>query len=521
MVQNLSDKVNSNMRTQNRQGVQAFLTQLFLFTGTPDAEVKATMKPQTLLQKLWVSPFFWMLADAILINIAFTLAYYVRYELQWIRAVEPINFQPYIAFVPFMLLLTVLLHLAFRKERIYKNRRVISWFDEFYNIFNGTTSGILIMIVLVFFYQPTFYSRIIFLYAGAFILILLGLSRWIKVAALRYWRRSGFGVVRMLIIGAGEVSRTVMRAVVANPEQGYNIVGFLDDDREKGQTDIGRFKALGGINNLGDLLDRHMVDEVVITLPWQYHRKIMGISAICDRYGIRTRIVPDVFQMTLSNVEFGEIAGVPLIGLKPIPMSGPGLVMKRVIDFTVALLGLIFLSPLLALLALAIKLDSPGPAIFAQERVGKGGKRFMIYKFRSMVSDAEAKKQELLKYNEADGPLFKMKDDPRMTRLGRLMRKFSLDELLQLYNVLRGEMSLIGPRPNLPTEVAQYQNWHRRRLEIVPGITGLWQVSGRSDLTFDEMALLDIYYLENWSPDLDIKILLNTIPTILLRIGAY
>jgi lipopolysaccharide/colanic/teichoic acid biosynthesis glycosyltransferase len=175
----------------------------------------------------------------------------------------------------------------------------------------------------------------------------------------------------------------------------------------------------------------------------------------------------------------------------------------------------------MGLVALAIKLDSPGSVLFRQERVGKGGKPFTLYKFRSMGVGAEGQKELLRDLNEANGPLFKIKEDPRVTRLGRLLRRLSLDELPQFYNVLRGDMSLIGPRPPLSEEVAQYQPWHMRRLEIAPGMTGLWQVSGRSELPFDEMALLDIYYIEQWTPALDVKILLRTIPTVLFGDGAY
>jgi exopolysaccharide biosynthesis polyprenyl glycosylphosphotransferase len=523
MMQKVGEEIeiNSGINRQAGESLFASLSHSFSIPFSPDTVDKTPMKPRTLLQQLWVRPLFWMVTDAILINIAFALAYYIRYELQWLRAVDPANDVPYVAFLPFISLLTALLLIVYRKEHVYNNRRKVSWFDEIYNIFNGTTSGIMIMIVLVFVYQPTFYSRIIFLYAGALILILLGISRGLKVALLRHWRQRGFGVARLLIVGAGEVARTVMRTVVANPEQGYEIVGFVDDDLTKGQTDIGRFKALGGIGNLLDLLGQEKIDEVVITLPWQYHRKIMSVAALCERENTRVRLVPDVFQMSLSRVEMDEIAGIPLIGIKQSAISGYNLILKRVIDFTVALLGLIFLFPFLALLALAIKLDSPGPVIFTQERVGKGGRRFVVHKFRSMVQDAESRKRELLSLNEADGPLFKIKDDPRMTRLGRFLRRFSLDELPQFYNVLRGEMSLVGPRPSVPTEVEQYQTWHRRRLEIVPGMTGLWQVNGRSDLTFDEMALLDIYYIENWSLPTDIKILLQTLPTVIFRTGAY
>ena len=520
-MQEVSDEVSNSLNGQSNDSLITHLAQSFLFSNAQDVHLKSSMRPGSLLQKLWIRPWFWVGTDALLINIAFGLAYYVRYELQWIRTVEPANYVPYTAFLPFILLLTGLLLVVFGKKEIYRSRRIVSWFDEISKIFNGITTGILIMIVLVFFYQPTFYSRIIFVYAGVLILTLLGISRWVKVALLRYWQKSGFGVVRLLIVGAGEVARTVMRAVVANPEQGYQIVGFVDDDLNRGQTDVGRFKALGSTQKLQTLLDSDAVDEVIITLPWQYHRKIMSISGVCERYDVRARIVPDVFQMTLSRVEVDEMAGVPLIGLKHTTITGSNLILKRVLDFTLALLGLILLAPLMALVALAVKLDSSGPAIFSQERVGKDGKRFGIYKFRSLVNNAESQKANLLQLNEADGPLFKIKDDPRMTRLGRFLRKFSVDELPQLFNVLRGEMSLVGPRPNIPAEVAQYQPWHRRRLEVLPGITGMWQVSGRSDLTFDEMVLLDIYYLENWSLAFDISLMIKTIPTVLFRRGAY
>jgi len=468
-----------------------------------------------------MQPWLWVGIDAILINIAFALAYYVRYNLQFLRTVDPANNVPLTAFVPFIVLLTALLLITYWQKDLYRNKRRLSALDELATIFDGTTTGIVLIIVLVFVYRPTFYSRAIFLYAGVFAIVLIGGVHWLKVGVLSHWRKYGFGVARLLIVGAGEMARTIMRAVVANPQLGYEIVGFVDDDAIKGSTDIGRFKALGAIDNLLQLLREKAIDEVIITLPWQYHRKIMNITSISERANIRARIVPDMFQMTLSRMDVTQMMGIPLIGLKQHTISGAGLMFKRSVGFTVALIGLVVLSPLMALIALAIKLESDGSAIFKQERVGKHGKRFGIYKFRSMVHDAEARKVELESLNEADGPLFKIKDDPRRTRVGRLIRKLSLDELPQLYNVLRGDMSLIGPRPNIPSEVEQYQEWHKRRLEVVPGITGLWAVSGRSELAFDEMILLDIYYIENWSPLLDLKIALQTIPHVILGTGAY
>jgi exopolysaccharide biosynthesis polyprenyl glycosylphosphotransferase len=333
--------------------------------------------------------------------------------------------------------------------------------------------------------------------------------------------RRGIGVDRLLIVGAGEVGRRLMRNIVAQPELGYQVIGFVDDDPDKNKTDIGRFKALGGIDNLPRVVQEKAIDEVIVTLPWMHHRKILGIMRQCEREQVRARIVPDLFQLALSRVDIEDLGGIPIIGVKEVSITGWNLAFKRASDIVLSLAALILLSPLTLLISVAIKLDSPGPILFKQVRVGKGGRRFVFHKFRSMRQGAEGERRQLAARDEVMGATFKIRHDPRCTRVGRFLRRTSLDELPQFYNVLRGEMSLVGPRPAIPSEVEQYQEWHRRRLEVPPGITGLWQVSGRSQLTFDEMCLLDIYYLENWSPLLDLKIALKTIPAVLAGRGAY
>jgi len=256
-------------------------------------------------------------------------------------------------------------------------------------------------------------------------------------------------------------------------------------------------------------------------LPSASHRKTLQIARAAEAAGTRVRIVPDLFQMAISSVVIENLDGIPLLGIRQPSLLDWRRVWKRLSDIVISVLTLVITAPLFLVLAIAIKLDSPGPVIFRQTRVGSGERLFTCFKFRTMTVDAEERLNELRDRNEADGPLFKMRDDPRRTRVGRLLRRLSLDELPQFWNVLRGDMSVIGPRPPIPAEVAQYEPWHLRRLEVPPGITGLWQVSGRSDLTFDEMVLLDIYYIENWSPLLDLRILLKTVPTMLFGGGAY
>ncbi len=468
------------------------------------------------------TPVIAMLTDIFLVNIAFLLAYWVRYDLQLFRGVDPAFEVPYQVYLPFVVLFTVLLLMVYRQAGFYRLRRRISWFDEFYAIVNGTATGTIITIVFIFLYRPAFYSRIIFIYAAIFSVILLGLSRFLTMRLITQMRRRGVGVKRMVIVGAGEVARAVMRTVVAHPETGFEVLGFFDDHPGKGGEDIGRFKALGSIDqNLINYLNDVDIDEVIITLPWQYHRKIMSIMAQCQRQNIRVRIVPDLFQITLSQMHVEEIAGVPMIGIKETGISGLNQFIKRSLDVIFSVVALIATTPLMGLIALMIKMESPGDIFFRQERVGKNGQRFELYKFRSMIDGADAMKKDLAALNEADGPLFKIKEDPRVTRLGKWLRRSSLDELPQFYNILRGDMSLVGPRPPVPNEVEQYKEWHKRRLEVSPGLTGLWQVSGRSGLTFDEMALLDIYYIENWSLGLDAKIIIQTVPRVLFGQGAY
>jgi exopolysaccharide biosynthesis polyprenyl glycosylphosphotransferase len=468
----------------------------------------------------WI-PWITLLVDVLLINLALPIAYWLRYDLQLFRGVDPANNVPYSVYLPMAGLLTVVMILTCRHEGAYDMRRSRSLSRELYGVINATTTAIMLLVVLVFFYRRLFYSRVIFVYAGLMIICFLGAARIARHSTLARMRQAGRGVERVLIVGSGEVGRAVMRNIIAQPELGYRVIGFLDDDPAKASTDIGPIRALGPIEDIPQIIKNNVIDVVMITLPWQYHRKIIRLVGEAERAGVRAAVVPDLFQLSLGGIEIEDINGIPLISIKQSTLTGMNQVIKRVFDLCLAVPAVVLLAPVWPLVALAIRLDSPGPILFRQVRVGRHGRDFTFFKFRSMRLDAEAHLDDLRTLNEASGPLFKIRNDPRLTRVGRFIRRTSLDELPQFINVLRGDMSLVGPRPGLPCEVAQYQEWQRKRLEIQPGLTGLWQVSGRSDLTFDEMVMLDIYYGENWTLGTDVQILVRTIPQIMFGDGAY
>lgn len=464
-----------------------------------------------------------IILDIVLINVAFWLAYLIRYQLGIPYPVEEQFFTTYPIFIPYAILLTFLCLLTYQIDGLYEQRRGRRLFDEIYRIASGTMTSIVIVVAVTFYLQPLYYSRGMILLSGAIVVLFLAAVRIIKYAIAAQMRKRGVGVARVLIVGAGEVGRSVMRSILADPGLGYQIAGYVDDNPEKGNGKLGRIQGLGGIDQIGDIILGSDVDEVIVTLPWMYHRKIMLIVEDCERENVRVMVVPDVFQQRMHRLDLQSLNGIPLIGLGEVKMGSGALLTKRVIDLTISLVALPLLAIIYAVVAVLIKIESPGPVIFKHHRVGQNGKEFDLYKFRSMIPGAEEIQAELADLNEADGPLFKIKDkkDPRITRVGRLIRRTSIDELPQLLNVLRGEMSLVGPRPGTPSEVAQYEPWQRKRLAVKPGISGLWQVSGRSDVPFAEMCLLDIFYIENWSLDLEIRILLQTIPRVLFGSGAY
>ena len=459
--------------------------------------------------------------DAVLVNLAFLSAYILRIELQVFRPVGETYQTPLADYLPLAAGLTVMQLALFGLGGAYDLRRNTTWLGMMGPIVQGVALSVLAVIVATFLDALLLFSRLLIVYNAALVVIALGVGRAVWGLALAHLRRRGAGVARVLIVGAGEVGRTVLRTIIARPELGFRVVGFVDDHPERSQTDMGAIRALGPIGNVQAVLDQETVDEVIITLPWSDHQRILGLVQVCEARGVRPRIVPDLFQLSLTSVDVNDLDGIPLIGTRVPSLSGANALVKRIVDLALGVPLTLLSLPLMAVIAAAIKLDSPGPVLFQQVRLGMNGQPFRVYKFRSMRSGAEAEVRQLLDRNEASGPLFKIRDDPRRTRVGRFLRRTSFDEMPQLINVLRGEMSLVGPRPPLPSEVDQYKPWHKQRLLARPGMTGLSQVSGRSDLSFDETVLLDIHYIENWSLPLDAAILLRTIPRVVLGNGAY
>ena len=323
---------------------------------------------------------------------------------------------------------------------------------------------------------------------------------------------------RTLIVGSGEDALLVHRKIAAHPEYGIEVVGFLDGDSE----DPLPGPLLGSPRDVASVVEEFDIDRVLIASSVGSHEETLDLVRTVRRPDVHVSIVPRFFEIFTSHSILDDVEGMPVVTLPPMRLGRSERLLKRSVDVVASGLALLLLSPFLAGIAIAIRLDSKGPALYWQPRRGRLGSTFRIVKFRTMYVGSEAKRAEVLHMNEVDGPLFKIKGrDPRVTRIGAFLRRTSLDELPQLWNVLRGEMSLVGPRPFVVYEADKITGWAARRLDMTPGITGLWQVLGRNDIPFEEMTKLDYLYVTNWSVWWDLKILCQTIPVVLGRRGAY
>lgn len=465
--------------------------------------------------------------DAALIFTAFWLAYGLRYDWELGGLVQPADFEPFATFRSRALLLIAFTLLTFLVRGLYRLPRSAGMLDEATMVVGGVTTA-MAGVILTAFLSRFVPSRLVFIYAWAIAIVLLvGRRHLTRIARRMLWARQIY-VDRVIVVGAGAPGRRIMQAMMATPQLGYRVVGFVDDSLA-GEglavaTEVGfsRAERLGFTEDLERLVVDLEVDEVIIALPASDNARVQHIIDHCRKQNVHFKVVPDLIQLSLDRVDLGEVAGVPLIGLKEAAIRGTNYVIKRGIDIVIAAFVLAVMAIPMAVIAIIIRAGSPGPALYRQQRVGRDGRVFTLTKFRCMVVNADEQRAELMAmHGHMDPRLFKLRDDPRMTKAGRWLRRLSLDELPQFFHILRGQMSVVGPRPQLPEEVRTYEEWHLQRLLVTPGLTGLWQINGRSNLTFDEMVRLDLYYAERWSPWLDIKIMLRTIPAVLTGRGAY
>lgn len=384
--------------------------------------------------------------------------------------------------------------------------------------------GVVVFIVVNYTLHITDLSRLFLLLFTVQTIALLFLKSLISQYA--GGKLNGFSSRNVLVIGSRARAQDTIKTIHLAPGQPFRVIGCLDIDKaDLGKEVIGGVKVIGTMADFRSLLYARAIDEVIFALPLKMIEKPNQFIMIAEEVGVHVRIMPDwqiqqiMYQAATANVAFEQFLGLPTLSLSSTPRKTAQLFAKDLVDYAGAALGLLLLSPLMLLIALLVKISSPGPIIFSQERCGLNGRVFRFYKFRSMVANAEALREGLAAANEQEGPVFKIRKDPRVTLIGRILRKTSLDELPQLFNILRGEMSLVGPRPPIPSEVEHYEPWQRRRLSMKPGLTCIWQVSGRNNISFDKWMKLDLEYIDNWSLLLDAKLLLLTVRAVLFTSG--
>lgn len=447
--------------------------------------------------------------------VSFHGAWWLRFESEVFSVRE---FQPYDFYIVPIMLVSLIWFFVFGIRRDNEPRLAASTASEVASIAISTAIAIVIPLGLSFFYRGYFYSRLVLVMGTAFAAVVtlvfkLGAKLIIKKLVLKR-----IGVAKKVIVGCGEFAKTVCEAIRKDPLEYAGVCGMVSLPNEKCVAEV---PYLGDLDELKELLIAAKFDEVILAHNNPDSDTILRIIYECRKEGAQFELVAPFWQLMRGKIEMQVLGEVSVIAFTDIALRRWQRSAKRLMDIVGSAAIIVATLPLFVAVALAIKATSRGPVFFLQERVGRNGRRFNMVKFRSMFVDAEARLKEYLAANEASGPIFKMRQDPRVTSVGRILRRFSIDELPQIFNVFSGAMSLVGPRPPLEREVVQYERWQLKRIDVTPGMTGLWQVSGRSDLPFEKMVALDIHYVEHWSLWLDVEILLRTIPAVLTGRGAY
>ena len=478
------------------------------------------------------------IGDLLITLLSFYLAYYLRNFLftieQQFRPGTIFNYQQLAeisAYYPILVIALITLFVFLNLSNAYGSMRYTSG-RQLLKLFILAGLTVFIVIAAALFLLKADFSRAFISIFCGLLAILLTLQRLIVLRILRYWRRKGLNFRNIIICGLNKQALRLAKEINQHSELGIRIRGYASL-HENTTQELEAFKASLSENNcnprnriitqvdgMASALKEYAIDEVIFAdiTPLT---SVEDVVNICAEQGVRTTIAADLFSIGIAKSALSYFGSIPLIHFQPPPGDRWELGLKRILDIVVSAILLIALSPIMLLIAIAVKLTSPGSIFFIQKRVGMNGHLFDLYKFRSMQMQAEDQLANLRAENEMDGPAFKLKDDPRITPLGRFLRKHSLDELPQLWNVLIGQMSLVGPRPPIPTEVGEYQRYYRRRLSMRPGLTCTWQVSGRNKISnFEDWVKLDLEYIDNWSFSRDIALIFRTIPTVLLGSGG-
>lgn len=455
-----------------------------------------------------------VIADGMAISSAFFLASFIRFDLATEGPAAKYSYH-FITVV-----LTLIWLFLFWLYGLYEPRQVLSPVSEFKQVFHGVFAGTALLFVADSVLRINLARGWALSVFGLGLVIVAG-ERLAVRKVLHFLRRRGGDATRTLVLGANHEARTVAKTLERERWLGYRIVGFVDDTMPEGSEVGDGYRVIGNTADLKQLITEQRASLVLVAATAFDASQLNRLFWELQDVDADLQITSGTIDLMASRMIVQSVAGVPLLYVRRTGMNRVQLTLKRTLDVMGSILGLLVLSPAIAVIALWIKRDSEGSAFFGQVRSGREGATFKCFKFRTMVKDAEQQKAELEHMSEGPGLLFKLKDDPRVTKAGRFLRRYSLDELPQLWNVLKGEMSLVGPRPALPSEVEQYDDWVRNRLKVKPGMTGLWQVSGRTDTTFADYVRYDLFYIQNWSLSLDLWILWRTLRAVMSAEGAH
>ncbi len=462
------------------------------------------------------------LLDLLLTGVAFVAAVYAKMFLVGGLADVPRGAEYQLLFLATLFSCSVAYDLA----GCYQPKRRRGFARTFVRLVAAVVIGAGGAVLISYLTVHTQFSRLLLgLFVGFDILFLLS-SRAAARAYRSFQARAGIDQKEILVIGSRERARELIPYVRRNEEAGCHIIGCLEVDSDQVGAEVAEgVQVIGSLSDFRNLLLDRPVDEVIFAIPLLKIDDVGQYIHFAEEQGVNVRVLPDwqiqklTYKPSVASVFIESFVGIPTLSMRSTPRKEIELMVKSILDRVLAAVGLLVLSPLFLLVGILIKISSPGPVLFRQARYGLNGRIFTLFKFRTMVVDAEKMREDLKAANEMDGPVFKIKEDPRVTGIGRLLRKTSFDELPQLINVLRGEMSLVGPRPPIPSEVKEYDHWQRRRLSMKPGLTCIWQVSGRNDVSFEEWMRMDLAYIDRWSLLLDVKLLLKTLPAVLLGTG--